>query len=48
MAGLEKVAVVGGGGSLVCWRNTDNRDVSNGFVPLEGYSLSSIIEYLHN
>jgi len=37
---------MGVGGSLVCWRNTDRRDVSSGFVPLDGYSLSSIIEYL--
>jgi hypothetical protein len=45
VAGLEKV-VMGVGGSLVCWRNTDRRDVSSGFDPLDGYSLSSIIEYL--
>ena len=38
---------MGVGGSLVCWRNTDRRDVSSGFDPLDGYSLSSIIEYLH-
>jgi len=35
VAGFEKV-VVGVGGSLVCWRNTDSLDVSSGFVPLDG------------
>ena len=32
---VEKVELAeGGGGSLVCWRKTDSRDVSSGFVPL--------------
>ena len=35
LAELEKVELAeGGGGSLVCWRKTDSRDVSSGFVPL--------------